>query len=181
MHPFCKFSLLLPWKSLPPDLSISPWRCCSRRCICKQVGTLWRQTQYRTICGPPLLPFSSLSIPHFKAERLRWRFGKKWKTNCSFVSGWRPDTWANSPCVLSSRALRWSRLKLGCGGARKRRGPSNCCFKVSGRQSNVQMRAKLVNDHLRDKSAEILNTHGWRRMCAALWKKCWIDVLFTLQ
>lgn len=106
MPPFYKFGLLLPWKSLPQDLSISPWRCCTRRCICKQVGTLWRQTQYRTICGPPPLPFSSLCTPYFKAERLRWRFGKKWKTNCSFVSGRRPDTWANSPCILSVRALQ---------------------------------------------------------------------------
>lgn len=106
MPPFYKFCLLLPWKSLPPDLSISPWRCCTRQCICKQVGTLWRQTQYRTICSPPLLPFSSLSTPYFKAERLRWRFGKKWKTNCSFVSGRRPDTWANSLCILSLHALQ---------------------------------------------------------------------------
>lgn len=106
MHPFYKFCLLLPRKSLPPDLSISPWRCCTRQCICKQVGTLWRQTQYRTICSPPFLPFSSLSTPYFKAERLRWRFVKKWKTNCSFVSGRRPDTWANSLCIRSLHALQ---------------------------------------------------------------------------
>lgn len=62
MQPFYKFCLLLPWKSLPPDLSISPWRCCTRQCICKQVGTLWRQTQYHTICGAPP-PFSSPSPP----------------------------------------------------------------------------------------------------------------------
>lgn len=109
MQPFFKFGLLLPWKGLPADLSISPWRRCTRRCICKQVGTLWRQTQYHTICTPThtrLLPYSSLSIPHFKAERPRWRFGKKWKTNCSFVSGRRPDTWANFLCILAPK--HWS-------------------------------------------------------------------------
>lgn len=65
----------------------------------------------QSVAPPPLfLPFSSLSIPYFKAERLRWRFGKKWKTNCSFVSGRRPDTWANSLRILS--ALQWSYVKV---------------------------------------------------------------------
>lgn len=120
-----KIYLLLPWKTLPTNLSISPWRCCTHQCICKQVGTLWRQTQYHTICGPPFPPLSSLSIPYFKAERLRWRFGKKWKTNCSFVSGRRPDTWANSLCTLS--ALQQSYVQVFSRWARKRGGPSNYC------------------------------------------------------
>lgn len=100
MHPFYQFCLLLPWKSLLPDLSISPWRCYTRQCICKQAGTLWRQTQYRTICTPPTPP--SYPSPPFPLPTSKQDgFGKKWKTNCSFVSGRRLDTWANSLCILS--------------------------------------------------------------------------------
>lgn len=62
-----------------------------------------------TICKPPpfsFLPFSSLTTPYFKAKRLRWKFEKKWKTNCSFVSGRRPDTWANFVCIFSLHELQ---------------------------------------------------------------------------
>lgn len=155
MRPFFKFGLLLPWKGLPADLSISPWRRCTHQRICKQVGTLWRQTQYHTICTPThtrLLPYSSLSIPHFKAERPRWRFGKKWKTNCSFVSGRRPDTWANFLCILTP--LHWSCVEGLHRGARQIQGPCNLLFKGL-RLANKGVK-ELVNDHLQDKSLEML-------------------------
>lgn len=72
-------SLLLPSKGLPADLSASPWRCCSHPRICKQVGTLWRQTRYHTICPPSLHPSASrpFPFPHFKAGKAQMKVWKE--------------------------------------------------------------------------------------------------------
>lgn len=129
MHPFYKFCLLLPWKSLPPDLSISPWRCCTRQCICKQVGTLWRQTHYRTICSPP--PFPTLLLPFHSLLQSRQGEMKVWKEmeNKLFICIWE-ETRHLSKFSLHSlfthiavKFLRWGMNKPGRGEA-----PRNFCF-----------------------------------------------------
>ena len=131
MPPFYKFCLLLPWKSLPPDLSISPSRCCTRQCICKQVGTLWRQTQYRTICSPPLPTLLLPSpLPTSKQKGLDEGLERNGKQIVHLYLG-GDQTLEQILSAFSLFTRRCGKVILrctGCGRARKRRGAANCCF-----------------------------------------------------
>lgn len=76
MNPFYKFALLLPWQSLPLDLSISPWRCCTHQRICKQTWTLWRKHGI----AQSVAPFPTrLSFPLPTSKQNSWDEG--WERN----------------------------------------------------------------------------------------------------
>lgn len=81
------------------------------QCICKQAGTLWRQTWYRTICSPP---FPALHLPSHSLLQSRKAEMKVWKEmeNKLFICIWE-ETKHLSKCSLHSLLTLHSKVILG--------------------------------------------------------------------